>query len=710
MPPAHVEGKGSWDKENAFLHDSALRVPSDNSGRQPFSCKTQPCQNLQGSSEVEARREQAKKVFEEKLASGGGSDIVETWCDYVTWAAQWKEEGMDFEQDAKRINKRACMSLAAKPEHRDDVRHLRLWVRHASNVDEPEKVFEIVESQSIGIGHALLYEAWAASSEKKHMFDAAEDVYQRGLSRGAQPLDRLKSRYEDFRKRQRRRAKRHGSSAAQQPQRAAQELVSEPVVEETELPEVFTGELQTQSTMLPITIEHTGYQESPCDFKERPGSKIVESSHPQKQDIEPSRLAFISGDEALASTPELASSSQEVPLNEIAPGERMNAGPLPLRSYLEELMSEAGTMDATAIRGASPSSSETATRRRHAAAEDAVDPHTWSFPKKREYFDNGVPSWHDAGGSQQHIQEAAAASSILPGTLRSQGSDADIAPIANAVPAAIASEEGEEVQQAHEHGLADSGELLQPNKAPLVFGPQDPSKEHASKSCRSRRSRASRASGEDISVEELRVQWMHARLNVTQEGEVHPVFNDIQEMPEERHADTQRLSGISAASMDVISLASSRSRGVDTHNECTGFTQEVTTSCVERLLGDSRPSLASSMASRPSVASSAFEEPTYTMQEVQREVLSLFSSDSSKEQASDPTVSPVGALGSFLGLSAAESDFVPEIIGGPLGNLPCLNQDLAAQSSSFEIFQETDLDQGGAGDGASAIVGLRERC
>lgn len=70
----------------------------------------------------------------------------------------------------------------------------------------------------------------------------------------------------------------------------------------------------------------------------------------------------------------------------------------------------------------------------------------------------------------------------------------------------------------------------------------------------------------------------------------------------------------------------------------------------------------------------------------------------------------MGALGSFLGLSAAESDFVPEIIGGPLGNLPCLNQDLAAQSSSFEIFQETDLDQGGAGDGASAIVGLRERC
>merc|ERR1712039_990731 len=65
--------------------------------------------------------------------------------------------------------------------------------------------------------------------------------------------------------------------------------------------------------------------------------------------------------------------------------------------------------------------------------------------------------------------------------------------------------------------------------------------------------------------------------------------------------------------------------------ESTVHTQEVTTSCVRALLQDPR-------SSRPSMASTAFEDPTYTMQDVQREVLAYFSSDAPSSPAAEALV------------------------------------------------------------------------
>ena len=68
--------------------------------------------------------------FEAKISDG--SDLVGAWCEYVRWA--------ESQPGGAAVLERACLDLAKHPQHRNDVRHLRLWVLHADTLESPLKV------------------------------------------------------------------------------------------------------------------------------------------------------------------------------------------------------------------------------------------------------------------------------------------------------------------------------------------------------------------------------------------------------------------------------------------------------------------------------------------------------------------------------------------------------------------------------------------
>eukprot|EP00418_Pyrodinium_bahamense_P036814 CAMPEP_0179197100 /NCGR_PEP_ID=MMETSP0796-20121207/98014_1 /TAXON_ID=73915 /ORGANISM="Pyrodinium bahamense, Strain pbaha01" /LENGTH=394 /DNA_ID=CAMNT_0020901517 /DNA_START=23 /DNA_END=1204 /DNA_ORIENTATION=- len=131
-------------------------------------------------------------------------DVVEAWCRHARWAAERQPA-----VEASRVLERACRALASDSRHRDDVRHLRLWVRHASTQPRPERVMSFLEDAGIGTKHALLYEALANALELRRCFPAAEAAYRRGLERGAQPRARLERALAAFKKRMRHRVRRY---------------------------------------------------------------------------------------------------------------------------------------------------------------------------------------------------------------------------------------------------------------------------------------------------------------------------------------------------------------------------------------------------------------------------------------------------------------------------------------------------------------------
>mmetsp|Transcript_85857 Transcript_85857/g.161647 ORF Transcript_85857/g.161647 Transcript_85857/m.161647 type:complete len:682 (+) Transcript_85857:71-2116(+) len=197
-------------------HDDAL------SGKENVCPDAQiGCNNLraklEGTGGKDVSLEQQRQEFEVHVRRGCSLDPVQAWSNYAKWAMDRRSLNADAEAEARAILARACTSLSMDPSFRDDPRYLRLWVHHASLLPEPHEVFHTLDEQGVGVGHALLYEAWASSLEQKRQFAETEEVYQLGLQRGAQPLDRLRSRHADFQQRQRRRAaRRSGSHASSQ--------------------------------------------------------------------------------------------------------------------------------------------------------------------------------------------------------------------------------------------------------------------------------------------------------------------------------------------------------------------------------------------------------------------------------------------------------------------------------------------------------------
>lgn len=158
--------------------------------------------------------------FEAKISDG--SDLVGAWCEYVRWA--------ESQPGGAAVLERACLDLAKHPQHRNDVRHLRLWVLHADTLESPLKVFQYLESNNIGTEHALLFEAWATALEQQRQFSAVEEVYCRGIESQPKPLERLQKNYAEFRRRMRKREARGNSHAVRRPG-FTQEAQAEPVAD-----------------------------------------------------------------------------------------------------------------------------------------------------------------------------------------------------------------------------------------------------------------------------------------------------------------------------------------------------------------------------------------------------------------------------------------------------------------------------------------------
>eukprot|EP00435_Cladocopium_sp_Y103_P003377 s2576_g1.t1 len=164
--------------------------------------------------------ETPEDIFESRVRDGREGDLVRVWCEYVQWTAENKRS-----DDELSVLARACYALAGDSKHQNDIRHLRLWVRHAAHISEAEKVFDFLETEGIGLQHALLYEAWASHLERQRKFAAAEEQYQLGLQRKAEPEERLQSRYQEF---QRRMCKRAARKGPKQPRSSRSERSSEP--------------------------------------------------------------------------------------------------------------------------------------------------------------------------------------------------------------------------------------------------------------------------------------------------------------------------------------------------------------------------------------------------------------------------------------------------------------------------------------------------
>ncbi|XP_028622847.1 mitotic checkpoint serine/threonine-protein kinase BUB1 beta isoform X1 [Grammomys surdaster] len=93
---------------------------------------------------------------------------------------------------------RAIEALQGEKRYYSDPRFLNLWIKLGHLCNEPLDMYSYLQSQGIGVSLAQFYISWAEEYEARENFKKADMVFQEGIERKAEPLDRLQSQHRQF--------------------------------------------------------------------------------------------------------------------------------------------------------------------------------------------------------------------------------------------------------------------------------------------------------------------------------------------------------------------------------------------------------------------------------------------------------------------------------------------------------------------------------
>ncbi|XP_040188908.1 mitotic checkpoint serine/threonine-protein kinase BUB1 beta [Rana temporaria] len=141
--------------------------------------------------------QQQKQTFELELRFYNGDDPLDVWDRYIKWAEQ------AFPQGGKESNLSPLLERVVKIFHQekryyDDLRYLTICLKFANCCTEPSDLYSYLHSQGIGILHAQLYISWAEEYEAKGNFKKADSIFQDGIQRRAEPLDKMEASHRQF--------------------------------------------------------------------------------------------------------------------------------------------------------------------------------------------------------------------------------------------------------------------------------------------------------------------------------------------------------------------------------------------------------------------------------------------------------------------------------------------------------------------------------
>ncbi|NXS14187.1 BUB1B kinase, partial [Neodrepanis coruscans] len=137
------------------------------------------------------------REFESEIRFYSGDDPLDVWDRYIKWTEQtFPQGGKDGNLTA--VLERAVKALNEQQRYYKDPRYLNLWLKFGNCCNEPLDLYSYLRSQEIGTTLALLYITWAEALEARGSFKKADLIFQEGLQRQAEPLDKLQAHHRQF--------------------------------------------------------------------------------------------------------------------------------------------------------------------------------------------------------------------------------------------------------------------------------------------------------------------------------------------------------------------------------------------------------------------------------------------------------------------------------------------------------------------------------
>ncbi|XP_019407739.1 PREDICTED: mitotic checkpoint serine/threonine-protein kinase BUB1 beta isoform X1 [Crocodylus porosus] len=141
--------------------------------------------------------QQQKQEFESEIRFYSGDDPLDVWDRYIKWTEQTFPQG-GKESNLSAVLERAVKALHEQHRYYQDLRYLSLWLKFGNCCSEPLDLYSYLHSQEIGTSLALFYVTWAEELEARGNYKKADLIFQEGIQRKADPLDKLQSHHRQF--------------------------------------------------------------------------------------------------------------------------------------------------------------------------------------------------------------------------------------------------------------------------------------------------------------------------------------------------------------------------------------------------------------------------------------------------------------------------------------------------------------------------------
>ncbi|XP_076946137.1 mitotic spindle checkpoint protein BUBR1 [Bidens hawaiensis] len=140
----------------------------------------------------ETRRKMIKAIDEYE-----GEDPLQPWLHCIKWIQEAFPSGGDC-SGLVVIYEQCVRTFWHDERYKNDPRYLKVWLEYAENCDDAEVVFSFLDTNKIGHTHSVFYISYANHLESKNKIKTANEIYECGISRNAQPIEKLKSAFQKF--------------------------------------------------------------------------------------------------------------------------------------------------------------------------------------------------------------------------------------------------------------------------------------------------------------------------------------------------------------------------------------------------------------------------------------------------------------------------------------------------------------------------------
>uniref|UniRef100_A0A8C4MF41 Mitotic checkpoint serine/threonine-protein kinase BUB1 beta n=1 Tax=Equus asinus asinus TaxID=83772 RepID=A0A8C4MF41_EQUAS len=138
-----------------------------------------------------------KRAFESEIRFYSGNDPLDVWDRYIKWTEQNYPQG-GKESNMSTLLERAVEALQGEKRYYSDPRFLSLWLKLGHLCNEPLDMYSYLHNQGIGVSLAQFYISWAEEYEARENFKKADMIFQEGIQKKAEPLERLQSQHRQF--------------------------------------------------------------------------------------------------------------------------------------------------------------------------------------------------------------------------------------------------------------------------------------------------------------------------------------------------------------------------------------------------------------------------------------------------------------------------------------------------------------------------------